>query len=75
MGGIGHWHGMYNYHLNKLADELTIPKIDVRSAIKKAGDLVNLISEDGIHLTAQGYQAFSKAVYQYLIKSVEEKTI
>ncbi|MDL4840198.1 SGNH/GDSL hydrolase family protein [Aquibacillus rhizosphaerae] len=75
LGGIEHWHGMYNYHLNKLADELTIPKIDVRSAIKKAGDLVNLISEDGIHLTAEGYHAFSKAVYQYLVNSAEEKTV
>ena len=69
MGGIEHWHGMYNYHLNNLADELSIAKIDVRSAIKKAGDLVQLISDDGIHLTKKGYRAFSEAVYNFMVNS------
>lgn len=73
VGGIQHWHGMYNYHLNKLADELAVPKIDVRSAIKKSGNLIHLISDDGIHLTAEGYQAFSQAVYNYLGATPEEK--
>jgi lysophospholipase L1-like esterase len=72
LGGIQHWHGMYNYHLIKLADELAVPKIDVRSAIKKAGNSINLISEDGIHLTAEGYNAFSMAVYNYLVKWSED---
>jgi isoamyl acetate esterase len=75
LGGIQHWHGMYNYHLNKLADELKVPKIDVRTAIKKAGDSINLISEDGIHLTAEGYNAFSMAVFNYLIKWSDDQIL
>ena len=66
---------MYNYHLNKLADELKVPKIDVRTAIKKAGDSINLISEDGIHLTAEGYNAFSMAVFNYLIKWSDDQIL
>lgn len=67
MGGIEHWHGIYNQNLNKLADELGVLKIDVRSAIKKAGDLAELISDDGIHLTAAGYKVFSQDVYKNII--------
>ncbi|WEG14828.1 SGNH/GDSL hydrolase family protein [Pullulanibacillus sp. KACC 23026] len=66
VGGIEHWHGNYNRQLTKLLEELAIPKIDVRSAIKQAGDLSELLSDDGIHLTKQGYNVFSKAVYEKL---------
>lgn len=65
-GGIEHWHGIYNRNLNKLTDELGVLKVDVRTAIKKAGDLASLISDDGIHLTAEGYKVFSQDVYQHL---------
>lgn len=66
VGGIEHWQGLYNQSLIKFADELGIRSIDVRSAIKKAGNLADLISDDGIHLTAKGYNAFSKEIYQTL---------
>ena len=59
----------------KLADELAVPKIDVRSAIKKAGHSINMISEDGIHLTAEGYNALSMAVYTYLVKWSEDQCL
>ena len=75
MGGIQFWHGLYNDHLNKLADELAVPKIDVRSAIKKTGNLFPLISDDGIHLTAEGYHAFSEAVFNYLVKWSEDQSL
>lgn len=65
VGGIEHWHGNYNRQLNKLLDELGITKIDVRSAIKQAGDLQELISDDGIHLTAKGYHVFSQEVFRF----------
>ncbi|WP_112181063.1 MULTISPECIES: SGNH/GDSL hydrolase family protein [Paraliobacillus] len=71
MGGIEHWHGIYNRNLNKLADELGVLKIDVRSAIKKAGDLAELISDDGIHLTAKGYKVFSQDVYKNIMNFVK----
>ena len=75
MGGIQSWHGLYNEHLNNLADELAVPKIDVRSVIKKTGNLIQLISEDGIHLTAEGYHAFSEAVFHDLVKWSEDRNL
>ncbi|WP_226667942.1 SGNH/GDSL hydrolase family protein [Metabacillus litoralis] len=66
VGGIDYWHGIYNHHLNLLAEELNIMKIDVRTGIKKAGNLVDLISDDGIHLTAEGYKALSTEIHQNL---------
>lgn len=75
MGGIEHWHGLYNRNLNKLADELNVLKVDVRTAIKKTGDLKDLISDDGIHLTAAGYKALSLEIYNYLTQLMKhEKT-
>ena len=75
MGGIQFWHGLYNDHLNNLADELAVPKIDVRSVIKKTGNLFQLISDDGIHLTAKGYHAFSEAVFNSLVKWSEDRNL
>ncbi|KIL48496.1 SGNH/GDSL hydrolase family protein [Jeotgalibacillus soli] len=66
MGGIEHWHGLYNRILNSLVDELNVMKMDVRAAFKQAGDLEDLISDDGIHLTAEGYKALSMEIYQNL---------
>jgi lysophospholipase L1-like esterase len=65
-GGIEHWHGLYNHRLNNMINELEVDKVDVRTAIKKAGDLLEMISEDGIHLTASGYKAMSLEIYMYL---------
>jgi isoamyl acetate esterase len=66
VGGIEHWHGKYNQSLNKIADELNVLKIDVRSALKQAGDLADLISADGIHLTEWGYKILGAEIYDYL---------
>lgn len=63
-GGIDHWHGQYNRSVSEVAAELDVLKIDVRSALKQAGDLVNLISADGIHLTAEGYKVLGTEIYQ-----------
>lgn len=62
-GGIEHWHGQYNRCLKKSIKQLNVPAIDVRTAIKKAGDLKGLISDDGIHLTAEGYKVMAKKIY------------
>jgi isoamyl acetate esterase len=68
VGGIEHWHGMYNRRLKMLAKELNVALIDVRSFIKSAGDLNILISDDGIHLTREGYFKMSQAVLENLKK-------
>ena len=72
-GGIEHWHGIYNRSLNKVAEELNVLKIDVRSTIKQAGELVDLISSDGIHLTEKGYKVLGADVYQSMIAIIEAK--
>ncbi|MBL5772453.1 SGNH/GDSL hydrolase family protein [Bacillus sporothermodurans] len=68
LGGIEHWHGLYNRSLNKLVSDIDVIKIDVRTAIKQAGELIDLISDDGIHLTSTGYKALSREVFNRIIK-------
>jgi len=65
-GGIEHWHGIYNRQLTKLIEQLHVPFIDVRTNLKKSGDLSEFISDDGIHLNAAGYREMSKIIYQHL---------
>jgi lysophospholipase L1-like esterase len=65
-GGIEHWHGLYNRSLNELIEQLDVRKIDVRTALKKAGILENIISDDGIHLTSEGYKAMSSTIFNEL---------
>jgi len=66
VGGIEHWHGLYNRSLSLLIEQLEVLSIDVRTAIKKAGDLKDLISDDGIHLTREGYFVMGKKIYEEL---------
>lgn len=66
VGGIEHWHGLYNRSLSLLIEQLDVLSIDVRTAIKKAGDLKELISDDGIHLTPEGYYVMGKKIYEDL---------
>lgn len=75
VGGIEHWHGLYNLYLNHLIEELNVRKIDVRSAIKKAGHLQDFISDDGIHLTSLGYKIFSKEVFNYMKNIIQAPLI
>ncbi|GER65841.1 hypothetical protein BpJC7_12780 [Weizmannia acidilactici] len=65
-GGIEHWHGNYNRSLKKLMKQLSVPSIDVRTAIKGAGNLREFISDDGIHLTAEGYIVMAKKIFNDL---------
>ncbi|MBY0095784.1 SGNH/GDSL hydrolase family protein [Mesobacillus maritimus] len=66
VGGIEHWHSRYNAAIKTIAHELDVMSIDVRSAISRAGDLEDLISLDGIHLTEKGYKVFATEVFQKL---------
>ena len=75
VGGIEHWHGMYNRTLKKTAKELGVMLIDIRTAMKRAGDLSELISDDGIHPTEAGYQAIAHEVYYSLLPSIKGKKL
>ncbi|KZZ84122.1 SGNH/GDSL hydrolase family protein [Bacillus sp. SJS] len=65
-GGMEHWHGMYNDRLMNLADEMQVGKADVRTALRQAGSLQNLISDDGIHLTPAGYRVVGREISAFL---------
>ncbi|MGE6259146.1 SGNH/GDSL hydrolase family protein [Heyndrickxia sporothermodurans] len=71
LGGIEHWHGLYNRSLNKLIKDLDVLKIDVRSALKQADDLFDLISDDGIHLTSKGYKIVSTEIFKGITNSMD----
>jgi lysophospholipase L1-like esterase len=73
IGGIEHWHGLYNRGLKKMINELKVYKIDIRTALKNEGDLLELISEDGIHLTPKGYKVVGFEIYQYLKKIIKKE--
>lgn len=75
VGGIEHWHGLYNRTAKKVAQELDVQLIDIRTAMKKAGDLATLISDDGIHPTEQGYEAISAAIYEQMAASVPSHAV
>jgi lysophospholipase L1-like esterase len=70
VGGIEHWHGLYNRSLNALIQQMNVVSIDVRSALKMAGNLRGYISDDGIHLTPEGYSVMSKKIYSDLKSSI-----
>jgi isoamyl acetate esterase len=73
VGGIEHWHGMYNRKLKQLAEDHHVKLIDVRSYIKASGDLKDLISDDGIHLTSEGYLQMSKVIFSDLVSHIAKK--
>ena len=51
----------------KLAAQLGLPCIDVRAAFLQQPDFTKLISEDGIHPSAEGY----KLLYATLIDALQ----
>jgi lysophospholipase L1-like esterase len=71
VGGIEHWHSLYNRRLNHLIELLHVIKIDVRTALKKTGDCSELISDDGIHLTSEGYKQMSIVIFNELKNLLE----
>ncbi|MGN1386982.1 MAG: SGNH/GDSL hydrolase family protein [Bacillus sp. (in: firmicutes)] len=75
VGGIEHWHGMYNRTVKKVAKEAHVKLIDIRTAMKQAGDLSELISDDGIHPTEQGYKAISTAIYNNIASVLTQKLV
>lgn len=52
---IEHWNEMYNIELMKLAAELDVPFVDLRSAYLKARYFDGLHSIDGIHPSPKGH--------------------
>ena len=71
VGGIEHWHGLYNRALKKTAEEIGVRLIDTRTAMKKAGEFSDLISDDGIHPTESGYRVIAQEVYESLLFSIK----
>ncbi|HEO8418315.1 SGNH/GDSL hydrolase family protein [Niallia sp. FSL W8-0635] len=70
-GGIEHWHSLYNLQLNKLIEQFNLPNIDVRTALKKEGNATDFISDDGIHLNADGYRKMSEVIFEEMLRFIE----
>lgn len=70
-GGIEHWHSLYNLQLNKLIEQFNLPNIDVRTALKKEGNATDFISDDGIHLNADGYRKMSEVIFEEMLRFTE----
>ena len=66
VGGIASWHSMYNRAVKTIAEDMDVFLIDVRNAIKSTGYSKELISEDGIHLTENGYKIMAEEIYRRL---------
>ncbi|WP_050615368.1 SGNH/GDSL hydrolase family protein [Bacillus testis] len=75
IGGIEHWHGLYNRALNKWTEKEGVLKVDVRNAIKQSGEISDLISDDGIHLTEEGYRALSTMLAEALVPIIASREI
>lgn len=52
---IYRWQELYSNAVARLADQLDLPLIDIRSEFLSRRDCSSLIALDGIHLTAAGY--------------------
>lgn len=65
-GGIEHWHGMYNRSLKRIIRMTDVLTIDVRTSFKKADNLLNLLSDDGIHPSRSGYRVLGATVAEFL---------
>lgn len=70
-GGIEHWHSLYNLQLNKLIEQFNLPNIDARTALKKEGNATDFISDDGIHLNADGYRKMSEVIFEEMLRFIE----
>ncbi|MFD1677400.1 SGNH/GDSL hydrolase family protein [Alicyclobacillus fodiniaquatilis] len=62
-GGIEYWHTGYHHALRQRLRELQVSEIDVREQDGQVVNWQDMLSEDGIHLTASGYQALSRVVF------------
>ena len=67
VGGIASWHSMYNRAVKNMAEEMDVFLIDVRNAIKSTGYPKELISDDGIHLTENGYKIMAEEIYRKVV--------
>ncbi len=75
VGGIAYWHSKYNRTVKNIAEEMDVFLIDVRNALKNRGQLKDLISEDGIHLTEKGYKVMAAEIYDNLGKLAPQKVL
>ncbi|MCD7034248.1 GDSL-type esterase/lipase family protein [Metabacillus sp. GX 13764] len=64
-GGADYWHGMYNRSLAGLAHEMKTDVIDVRAAFLQEENYSKFISDDGIHLTSDGYRIMGRTAANY----------
>ena len=62
---IYRWHEMYSLAVTKLARQMSVPLVDVRSAFLSDRFCPDLLCDDGIHPTEKGH----KLIYQTVLDS------
>lgn len=71
-GGIEYWHGNYNQSLNQMLSLIGAKTVDIRKAFTQLTDWSSLLSEDGIHPSADGYQLISRVLTEALMPYLTE---
>lgn len=56
------WHEMYNMEVCKIANEYSVPLIDVRSAFLQKRDFSAYLCSDGIHPNEKGHELISEVI-------------
>lgn len=68
LGDVDHifrWHSSYNDVVCKLANELKVPLIDIRSTLLTKENYTDYICDDGMHLNKKGHKLISNKVAQF----------
>lgn len=64
---IYRWQELYSSAIVRLADQLSVPLVDVRSRFLSRRDYSRLIGRDGIHLTEAGYRLIFQTLQDTLL--------
>lgn len=73
-GGISEWHARYNEALVQLSHDCHVPMIDTRTPFY-ARPINEVICDDGIHPTAEGYALMAETIAEAVPAIVETYTL
>ena len=64
---IYRWQELYSNGIARLAAQMSLPLVDIRSSFLARRDYTTLIAKDGIHLTGAGYKLVFNQLQQTLV--------
>jgi len=57
---------LYSLTINKISQQLNVRLIDIRKAFLKAGNLMELLCQDGIHPNEKGHEIMASCLTEYI---------